>query len=105
MITIMDETKKCPRCCNNPFVRRVVTRTEVHDKVSCCEMEAGSIVSWNKYVEAMKAQAELNELKDAVRWERECLGLWDYEPSLSVRACEELVWSLIAAHKAVEELL
>ena len=51
------------------------------------------------------ALEECEQLKDAERWERECSELWDFGPVITDEACDELVWSLNAARKAVEELL
>ena len=52
-----------------------------------------------------EALEQCERLKDAVRWERECSELWDFGPVITDEACDELVWSLNAARKAVEELL
>lgn len=69
----MPEITKCPLCKNKPFVRQVVTRTETHDNVSCCGMEAASIIFWNRYAEAM----ELAMLR--AEYERECDTMGDEE--------------------------
>ena len=55
--------------------------------------------------QAVELEAAYSELKDAVRWERECSELWDFGPVITDEACDELVWSLNAARKSVEELL
>ena len=52
-----------------------------------------------------EALEQCERLKNAVRWERECSELWDFGPVITDEACDELVWSLNAARKAVEELL
>jgi len=52
-----------------------------------------------------EALEQCERLKDVVRWERECSELWDFGPVITDEACDELVWSLNAARKAVEELL
>ena len=52
-----------------------------------------------------EALEQCERLKDAVRWERECSELWDFGPVITDEACDELVWSLNAARKAVGELL
>ena len=57
------------------------------------------------YVE--NALAECERLKDAVRWERECRGVWTWlNNTLSnVRADLEIQRSTLAASKAVGELI
>ena len=57
------------------------------------------------YVE--NALDECERLKEAVRWERECRGVWSWlNNTLSnVRADLEIQRSTLAASKAVEELL
>lgn len=54
-----------------------------------------------------EALEQCERLKDAVRWERECRGVWTWlNNTLSnVRADLEIHRSLIAARKAVEDLL
>ena len=51
--------------------------------------------------------AECERLKDAVRWERECRDTfaWLNNTLANVRADAEMLRSLIAARRAVEELL
>ena len=55
-------------------------------------------------VRANKAEAELKRLKDAVRWERECRHRLN-NMMANVHVDVELLRSLIAARRAVEELL
>ena len=53
------------------------------------------------------ALAECARLKEAVRWERECRGVWSWLNNTlgNVRADLEIQRSTLAASKAVEELL
>ena len=53
------------------------------------------------------ALAECERLKEAVRWERECRGVWSWLNNTlgNVRADLEIQGSMWAARKAVEELL
>ena len=57
------------------------------------------------YVE--NALNECERLKDAVRWERECreVFVWLNNTMANVRADAEMLRSLIASRKAVEELI
>ena len=52
-------------------------------------------------------RAECVRLKEAVRWERECRGVWSWLNNTlgNVRADLEIQRSTLAASKAVEELL
>ena len=69
---------------------------------------SGEIILTNEESEAVEyALAESDRLKDAVRWERECRGVWTWlNNTLSnVRADLEIQRSTLAASKAVGELL
>ena len=69
---------------------------------------SGEIILTNEESEAVEyALAESDRLKEAVRWERECRGVWSWlNNTLSnVRADLEIQRSTLAASKAVGELL
>ena len=71
------------------------------------EQAIGEDYATKQRIRADKAEAKLKRLKDAVRWERECryTFAWLNNTLANVHADVEVLRSLIAARRAVEELL
>ena len=86
-------------CIENDFA----AQRELHLR----EQALGEDYATKHRIRADKAEAEFASLKNAVRWERECRDVfaWLNNALANVRADLEAHRSLIAARKAVEELL